>query len=183
MRQHDPAFSPEAIREKVSNWYVQMQNAWTDGDFSPMRPYFSDGLYAQFERQLANLTRQGLTNYVDRIAVLGVSIDGWYEEAGEEKLVATVSTRICDYTVDRDGKVVSGSRDDEKFMTYRYILARSAGTQTTVEGAMTTINCPNCAATLNINKTARCPYCDSIITVEEHDWVISAIQGLSQRTA
>lgn len=179
----DPAFAVSAMQEKIANWYVQMQNAWTDKDFEPMRPHFTDALFAQFDRQLDSLRRTGQTNYVDRIAVLGVDIDGWYEDSGEECLVAKVRTRIVDYTMDESGNVVSGSMNAEKFMTYRWILTRTAGTQTTNEEGMTTVNCPNCAATLNVNKTGRCPYCDSIITVDEHDWVISAIQGLEQITA
>ena len=39
---------------------------------------------------------------------------------------------------------------------------------------------PDCGT---INRTAKCPYCDSIVTVEAHDWAVSNIKGLSQRTS
>ena len=42
--------------------------------------------------------------------------------------------------------------------------------------------CPNCGAPVNINQTAKCEYCDSVITVENHDFVLSSIRGLAQRT-
>lgn len=179
----DPNFSKADMREKVSNLYVQMQNAWTAKDFSPMRPYFSDALYAQFDRQLNTLRRRNMTNYVDNITVLGVKFEGWYQEAGQDCLSLKLRTRITDYTVsDQTGEITSGSKKKEKFMTYRWILSRTSGTQTGVSSGTTTVNCPNCAAVLNINKTAKCPYCDSIVTVDQHDWVITAIQGLSQET-
>ena len=30
--------------------------------------------------------------------------------------------------------------------------------------------------------TAKCPYCDSVVTDEQHDFVISRITGISQKT-
>lgn len=180
----DPGFREADLTEQISNTYVKMQNAWTAGDFEPMRPYFSDGLYAQFDRQLAALKQRGLVNYVDNIAVLGVTCEGWYEDEMNECMVATVRTRIIDYTVDTaSGSVVSGHRDVEKFMTYEYILTRPRGTVTAgAAGETHAVSCPNCAAALDINKTTRCPYCGSIVTVEEHGWVISEIKGISQQT-
>ena len=43
-------------------------------------------------------------------------------------------------------------------------------------------NCPNCGAPLSINHSSKCPYCDTVVTLEEHDWAICAIRGISQQT-
>ena len=44
------------------------------------------------------------------------------------------------------------------------------------------IICPSCGAPLDINASARCPYCDSVIQRADHDWVICSIKGVSQVT-
>ena len=67
-------------------------------------------------------------------------------------------------------------------MTYEWDMARKSGVLTPEQDEVRVLNCPNCGAPLNINATAQCPYCDSIVTVEQNDWAISAIRGLSQRT-
>lgn len=184
----DPNFSEAKIKEKVSNLYVQMQNAWQDKDFEPMRAHMTDALYSQFARQLDDISKAGCTNYVERIAVLDVNISGWKRDEVNDSIVAIVNTRIVDYTVnDKTGKLISGSKTAEKFMCYEWTLVRSKGMQTPAPAGsgsegVSSIHCPSCGAPVEINQSARCPYCDSIISAKDYDWVISSIKGISQRT-
>ena len=184
----DPNFSEAEIREKISNLYVRMQNAWQAKEFETMRPYMTDALYSQFKLQLDELIRSECTNHVERIAVLGVKLIGWRSDEANDAIVAEVQTRIIDYiSNDRTGKVISGSKSAEKFMTYEWTLIRSKGMKTpgpSGEGKedTVTIHCPNCGAPVEINQTAKCPYCGSVINADNYDWVISEIKGLAQRS-
>lgn len=182
--QEDSAFKEEDLRMKISNLYVQMQNAWTAKDFTPMQHYFTDELYTQFDRQLDALRENHQTNRVDNIAVLGVELRGWYEAEDNQCVVANVRTRITDYVVDdASGNVVSGSDTAEKFMTYEYTLIRTRGTLTHVQTDETEATlCPNCGAPIDINQTAKCSYCGSIVKAKDFDWVTSSIKGLSQQS-
>ena len=67
-------------------------------------------------------------------------------------------------------------------MTYEWDVCRASGRKTAESQEITQINCPNCGAPLSINTTAKCPYCDSVITLDSHDWAITAIKGISQQT-
>ena len=179
----DPLFDPAKVEERLANIYVKIQNAWTDGDMEPVRPYFEDALFAQFERQLNALKSQGLVNHVDNVAVLECTARGWYKSEGKEYLVLKLRTRINDYTTDRTGAVVRGAIDRELFMEYEYALSRPEGTRTEEQTREVAVNqCPNCAAPLNEGASARCPYCGSVIAIKQHDWVISSIKGVSQQT-
>ena len=42
--------------------------------------------------------------------------------------------------------------------------------------------CPGCGAPLDVNASARCPYCGTVIQQQAQDWVISAIRGIKQQT-
>jgi len=179
----DPSFDANAMQEKISNLYVQMQNCWTDKNIESLRPYFTDALFTQMERQLNGLKNQGLTNYVDRIAVLGVNLRGFYRQGDKEHLIVELRTRIVDYTVqDSNNKLVSGDRNREKFMTYEWDMCRTAGSVTSKEGVMHSVSCPGCGAPLSINTTAKCPYCGRVVTLDEHDWALCAIKGIAQST-
>ena len=179
----DPAFSPDAITRRLSNLYVQMQNCWTAKDITPLRGDFTDEQFAQYDRQLQRYRDEGQTPVVERIAVLGVSLTGVKQSDVHDILVANLSTRITTYTVnDRTGAVVRGSKTEEKFMRYEWTLVRPKGAQTARQDGDCAFNCPNCSAPVNINQSAQCPYCGSVITKADYDWVISGIKGLSQQT-
>ena len=182
-RQVDPEFDEAAFREKLSNLYVQFQNAWTGKNMESLRPYLTDAMYAQFDRQLDAYRRNGQTNYVDRIAVLGVELAGWKQESGKDVVIAEIRTRIVDYVKnDTTGELVRGSMSQEKFMTYEWTLVRTTGTKTGQSTGLTGQTCPNCGAHIDINHTAVCEYCGSVLTIDTFDWVVSNIKGLSQQT-
>jgi DNA-directed RNA polymerase subunit RPC12/RpoP len=170
--------------EKVGNWYIQMQNAWQDKKWEPMRAIMTDALYSQMERQLDELVKAGRTNYVERIAVLESRIVRYAVEGDNDVLVVRLSTRICDYTLDdKTGEVVSGSKTRELFMVYDWKLIRSKDEVTHEADEMTQVSCPNCGAPLEINHSGQCPYCGSVVTLKEHDWALSSIKGISQRSS
>lgn len=179
----DPQFSSSRLEQKLSNLYVQMQQCWQEKDIEPLRPYFTDAYFSQLDRQLAAYRRSGVTNYVDRPAVLRVKLEGWRREDEEDHIYATVKTRIVDYKLnDATGELISGSRTAEKFMTYRYHLTRPVGEVSERPDGLRAVSCPNCGAPLAINETAKCPFCGSIVTAASHDFVIARIEGISQRT-
>ena len=183
LKQKDPNFNEQALLEKVGNQYIQMQNAWQNKDWEPMRAIMTDALYNQMARQLQALIDAKQTNYVERIAVLETRIVRYAVEGDNDVLVVRLSTRITDYTTDdRTGAVISGSTTRELFMVYDWKLTRQKDKKTLAQPSVTQISCPNCGAPLDINHTGKCPYCGTVVTLSDHDWALSAIKGISQRT-
>lgn len=179
----DPDFNEEAFREKLSNLYVQMQNGWTAKDIEPLRPYFSDAFFTQMERQLQTYKNNHRTNYVERISVMSVSLKGFRQTPENDLITAVLQTRIVDYTLDDNtGTLLSGDRTREKFMTYEWDLVRSKGMTTSATAGVKKIFCPNCGAPLDVNSSARCEYCGSVIHADNYDWQLAAIRAVSQRT-
>ncbi len=179
----DPGFSTAEMQTKLSNLYVQLQDNWCAKDISPLRPYLTDELYNQSERQLDQIRKANQTPHIERIAVLGVNVRGWFNRDGMDHMIVEMSTRITTYTTDdATGRIVRGDRNAEKFMTYEWDVARTEGVKTGAAAPMQAVNCPNCGAPVTINKSAKCPYCETVITLDEHDWVLYSIKGLVQRT-
>ena len=179
----DPQFSEAAFREKLSNMYVQFQNAWQDKDLTPLRPYLTDAFYNKCDRQLDAYRKSRQTNRIDRPSVLGVELVGWKQEADVDVMVARLRTRIVDYVVDDStGNVVRGSNTAEKFMEYEWDLVRTSGQISGESTGTTSQTCPHCGAPINVNHTAVCEYCGSVLTTDTFDWAVREIKGLSQRT-
>ena len=183
LKQKDPNFNEQVLLEKIGNQYIQMQNAWQNKDWEPMRAIMTDALYNQMARQLQALIDAKQTNHVERIAVLETRIERYAVEADNDVLVVRLSTRITDYTTDdRTGNIVSGSTTRELFMVYDWKLTRQKDMKTLAQPSVTQISCPNCGAPLDINHSGKCPYCGTIVTLKDHDWALSVIKGISQRT-
>ena len=179
----DPNFSAAQFSEKIANLYVQFQNCWQAKDISSLRPYMTDAMFAQMDRQLGVYRQNYQTNHIDRISVLGVQLLGWRQESGTDVIIAQLNTRIVDYvTDDRTGNIVRGSNTVEKFMTYEWSLVRTTGVMTGVSSGTTGQTCPYCGAKVNINHSAVCEYCDSVLTTDSFDWAVSNIRGISQRS-
>ena len=182
-RQLDTGFDEQAFTEKLSNLYVQFQNAWQDKNMESLRPYLTDAMYAQFDRQLEVYRQKNQTNHIERIAVLSVELAGWKQAAGKDVVIAEIKTRIVDYvTDDNTGTIIRGSDRQEKFMTYEWTLMRTSGQTTGQSTGLTSQTCPHCGAKIDINHTAVCEYCGSVLTTDTFDWVVSGIKGLSQQT-
>ena len=180
----DPDFSATGVQEHMANLYVQMQNCWHNKNIEPVRPWLTDAFYNQMEGLLAPTRRKRETDYIERIAVLETNLKGYYQAGGMDFLVAAIRTRITVYTLDdRTGRVVSGSRNREKFMEYEWELTRRSGERTDrARGGVKAVYCPHCGAPLDVNASARCSYCGGTVTASSKNWAVCRIRGISQRT-
>jgi len=179
----DPTFSADALKRRLSDLYVQMQNCWTAMNITPLRGDFTDEQFAQYDRQLDQYRGKGIINRIDRIAVLDVSLIGVQRQTETETLVAEIYTRITTFTVkESTNEVIRGNPNEVKFMRYEWTLVRPIGTQTNTALKDDAFPCPQCGAPMNINQSAQCPYCQAIVRRAEFDWVIAQIKGLSQQT-
>ena len=180
----DPDFSAAGVQEHMANLYVQMQDCWHNKNIEPVRPWLTDAFYNQMEGLLAPMRKKRETDYIERIAVLETNLKGYYQTGGMDFLVAAIRTRITVYTLDdRTGRVVSGSKDREKFMEYEWELTRRSGEKTDrAKGGVKAVYCPHCGAPLDVNASARCTYCGGTVTASSKNWAVCRIKGVSQRT-
>ena len=180
LKAKDPGFSEEALLSRVSNMYVQLQNAWQDKKWEPIRIMMADALYHQFARQLDAYIQGRRTNHVERISVLSAETAAVSEDAVNDIITVLLKTRIVDYvTSDDTGELLSGSRTAEKFMTYEWTMIRAKDVTTEAvgeDGAVNHSNCPNCGAPIAINQSGKCEYCGSVLTAGKYDWIISSIR-------
>ena len=106
-------------------------------------------------------------------------------EPGKDTLTIDLKTRMADYIIDASTKkVIRGDKFKETYHIYRLTFVKTEkakapeGEETDKkdEKSTKTTNCPNCGAPTEITSTGRCPYCHSVITTKEYDWVLDNLE-------
>ncbi len=178
IRSVDANFSKTKFESFVKETFIKLQNAWTDRDWEKIRPFETQELFAQHKAQLDGYIKNNQINVMDRICVNDMNLISFTREGEKDILVLDLDTRMADYIIDATTKqVIKGNKEKEYYHTYTLTFTRKAGTVTQAgENGLKTTNCPNCGAPTTITSSGRCEYCNSIITTEDHGWVLASLK-------
>lgn len=177
----DPEFNEEEFLRFAKNLYVRLQNAWTKRDWEPMRPYETVELFEQHRMQLQEYIDTNRINVVDRIAVNDARLYQFKQEGGKDILSIYLKATKKDYIIDATTKeVLEGNKYEDRVTVYRMVFERKTGILSKkATDELETTNCPNCGAPTNITSSGRCEYCGSLITTDNHDWVLTRLEPAS----
>ena len=180
LQETDPAFNATAFLEWAKEVFLKLQYAWMDRDWEKVRPFESEELYAQHERQLQEYKRRGCINVLERINVNNAYFFSLEKDKNWETLSVVMQVRMIDYIIDEHSrKVLKGTPDKDCFLNYFYVFKRRAGVKTTsAKQEVGTVACPNCGAPTRVVSAGKCEFCDFVITVKDHGWVLADIIGI-----
>ncbi len=183
IKQSDPNFSKTVFESKVSNMYIQLQEAWMGKNWRIARVFETDELFNVHAKQLQRYVDTNTTNKVENIAVLKCELVKYEDDGVNDVAHVLIKARINDYTVDdNSGKIVSGDPKVDIYMTYIWKLVRRKGIVTKLDGkAAQASQCPNCGANVSINASGECEYCGSLVTSGQYDWVLASIEVVDQQ--
>jgi ribosomal protein L37AE/L43A len=72
------------------------------------------------------------------------------------------------------GKILRGDKTTRWDLRYKMKFMRSSGVLTKEETAGATEHtCPNCGAPIEMMSSAKCDYCNSVVTTGQYSWVLS----------
>ena len=79
--------------------------------------------------------------------------------------------------IDKLQELISAELDKKVIVTLvKFPTEKTEGDGTKDEKKTKTTNCPNCGAPTEITSTGRCPYCHSVITTKQYDWVLDNLE-------
>lgn len=181
LKANDPDFSEDSFMSWVNNVFLQLQEAWQDKDWKKVRPFESDELFNTHNKQLQEYIDNGTTNVIDEVGILRTAISGYRESGDKEVLEVYLKCRLKDYIIrDDNQQVIEGDPNDEITMEYLLTLARKKGVKTKESEHTSVTRCPNCGASISINASGECEYCDSIVSNGDFDWVLTKYEVISQ---
>lgn len=181
----DPNFSEEKFIGWTKEVFITLQNAWTERDWSKIRPFEKEELYRQHEQQLKEYINNGTINVIERINIKQAYMHLYERDAQYEYLVVYMETRMNDYVIDeKTREVVKGDKNIEHHLNYQLTFMRKTGVKTNpARSNNSTVSCPHCGAPVTITSAGKCEYCDFIITTGEHDWVLSDLSLVRSDTS
>ena len=177
----DPAFSSDKFIGFAREVFMTIQAAWTAKDWKPIRPFESENLFNTHKQQLDEYIRLGKTNVIEKIAIKHCSLHSFQQDGDKEVLVVWLNAVMRDYVIDdATKKVLESDPNRDWYMKYAMVFNRKAGVKTDPGRKGNAItNCPNCGAPTEITSSGQCPYCGSVVTNGEHDWVLTDIHSIN----
>lgn len=170
-----PGFDWKALGLYAQDVFLRLQAAWTAQRFEAARPYETDALYQTHRYHLDDLVRRGLHNRVEQVKVERVKLVRLESDPYYDSVTLRIHARALDYTVDRGGRVVAGSKSTPRRFSEYWTFVRSAGFERGRKERDAT-HCPNCGSPLEVNQAGDCEHCGSTITSGEFGWVLSLIE-------
>ena len=172
--QNHPEFRWQEFEARVALIFNELQLAWSTLQWERARPFETDNIFQMHQYWIEAYRRQGLRNALDQFRITRMQPVKIKEDAFYNAVTMRIWAEGYDYTVDTQGKIVSGSNKKLRRWSEYWTFIRNRKAK--AAHARADLNCPNCAAPLKINVTGICEYCHGKVTSGEFDWVLSKIE-------
>ena len=170
----DPLFDKEKFIAWSKEVYVTLQQAWMERDWSKIRPFEKEELFAQHQKLLQEYIDKGRINMMERINVNQVFLQKYERDPQYELLTVYMQVRMRDYIIEeKTKKVLMGNPYQDCHMQYLLKFTRKTGVKTDpASKGNGIVACPHCGAPTKITSAGKCEYCDFIVTTGEFGWVL-----------
>jgi len=169
-----PDHSWGAFEAEVRETFVALQAAWSTGDWERARGRETDALHQAHRFWMKRYAEAGWVNHVERVEVgrivpVKLGVDACYEA-----ITVRIFARALDWTEDREGRVIAGSKTEPRAFSEYWTFLRA------IPGAVPEpTSCPSCGAPLPAGGAAAaavCAYCGSKLSGGSSRWVASRIE-------
>lgn len=165
-------YNEAMFKTKVDNIFVKLYTSIMKGDLSDVSHFIGDNLQNQLEDKISNLSSQNKRQMYDEINVKDTKIISRSVESDKEVVIVEIISRYMDYIIDKEtGDLISG--DDSRRVEKRNILRFEKKLDAKEIGIVRM--CRGCGASISVNTSGRCPYCDRIYNQEDYDYVLVSI--------
>lgn len=172
IKQNDPNFDSEALKEWTKDTFVKLQKAWTERNIEQLRKRLDTNLYENYKVLLETNVATNCTNVIDIQNVNYVDFLSYNIDNEKEILDLVINVVMYNYTLnDLTQEIIDGSKTIKERTTYKLKLYRKMGSKTDDERVS---KCPNCGADLNSEQN-KCEYCNTWILNGLKDWLLNSV--------
>ena len=165
-------FNEAMFKTKVDNIFVKLYTCIMKGDLADVRHFISEELYNNYINKINELISHNKRQMYDEINVKNTMIINRKILEDKEIIDVEIVSRYMDYIIDiNTGDLISG--DDTRRIERRNILRFEKKLNTKDFGIVR--KCPGCGASINVNNTGKCEYCDTIFNLDDYDYILVSI--------
>ena len=165
-------FNEAMFKTKVDNIFVKLYTCIIKGDLTDVRHFISEELYNNYINKINELISHNKRQMYDEINVKNTMIINRKILEDKEIIDVEIVSRYMDYIIDiNTGDLISG--DDTRRIERRNILRFEKKLNTKDFGIVR--KCPGCGASINVNNTGKCEYCDTIFNLDDYDYILVSI--------
>ena len=165
-------FNDAMFKTKVDNIFIKLYTSIMKMDLSDVDHFIGDSLYNELQSRIDNLKSSNKRQMYDELNVKNTSIISRNIIDDKEVVEVEVISRYMDYIIDIDsGDIISG--DDTRRVEKRNILVFEKKINT--KNIDIVRRCPGCGASISVNTSGKCEYCDTIFNQEDYDYVLVSI--------
>ena len=177
IRAHDPAFDENVFLAQVQRLFFAVLEAWT-----ALKPPLSQGVMASliWEQQSAQVrvyAGRGWRNLLDQLTFTSAVVAGAVSDSGFDTVTVRINANSADYDLDAGGSVIRGDIKPWDW-TEDWIFQRPSTAATAQPGTITSQACPNCGASVNVDITSICPFCDAAVISGKFGWLLTRIDRI-----
>ena len=165
-------FNEAMFKTKVDNIFVKLYTAEMKQDLSDVMHFINDDVRDMFQNRIDENKRLNRRQMYDEINVKNTMIINRKILEDKEIIDVEIVSRYMDYIIDiNTGDLISG--DDTRRIERRNILRFEKKLNTKDFGIVR--KCPGCGASINVNNTGKCEYCDTIFNLDDYDYILVSI--------
>ena len=165
-------FNEAMFKTKVDNIFVKLYTCIMKGNLTDVRHFISEELYNNYINKINELISHNKRQMYDEINVKNTMIINRKILEDKEIIDVEIVSRYMDYIIDiNTGDLISG--DDTRRIERRNILRFEKKLNTKDFGIVR--KCPGYGASINVNNTGKCEYCDTIFNLDDYDYILVSI--------
>jgi predicted lipid-binding transport protein (Tim44 family) len=174
LKARHPEFVWTEFRNRAQEIFIKIQEAWASGQWEQARPYETDFLFQQHRFWMERYAREGFKNRLSDLKVTDIVLARISTDMWLETITVRIFARMKDWTENTNGKVIGGSKTEERIFSEYWTFIRSSGQSLKPRNNLD--SCPSCGAPLDkVNQSGVCGYCEAKITGGSFDWVLALI--------
>jgi len=171
-----PGESLTRLAARAREIFVELQAAWTAGQWERARAFETDRLFQAHLFWMDRYRARGLRNVLEDVEVSAVTLVKLERDAFFELATVRIAARMRDYTVDASGRVVAGRKEPPRAFSEYWTFMRRAGFSPREGEDGGTRSCPSCGAPIQVSMHGRCEHCDAFLTAGQFDWTLALIE-------
>jgi predicted lipid-binding transport protein (Tim44 family) len=175
LKARDEEFSVEDFKDRVWELFFKLQKAWSGPDFEESRPIQTESLYLTNLFWIDSYRKKGQKNIIAdpeilNTAIVSINCDAYYDSI---KVFINASGR--DYTINKDGRVISGDSKNAESFSELWTFIRSVPQSNT---SQTMTSCLNCGGHIENASSSECSFCGSLLRGSKFKWILAFIEQI-----